>query len=427
MARYDVIVVGGGPAGMLAAAQAATAGARVLLLEKNDQVGKKMLITGGGRCNVTNQCEVSELIANIPGNGRFLYSALRQFSPQDLRGLLQKLGVATKVEDRGRVFPRSDKAADVVEALVKYLRQVGVTIRYQTSVEGVLSEEGHCRGVQIGDEVIPAQAVVIATGGLSYTRTGSNGDGYRMAKKVGHQVTKLYPAAVSITSDEPWILEREVQGLALSDVRLAIYNLQGKVLASERGDIIFAHWGLSGPGTLRVGRTVALEKQKNQAELQGRVDLFPDQTPEELEQRLLGDLPPGSKRSAKNLLTPLVPERLAKLLLLLAEIPAEKPQAQVSKGSWQRLLGLLKALPLRITGTRPLEEATVTAGGVHLKEINPKTMESKLMKGLFFAGEVLDVDAHTGGFNMQVAFSTGYVAGEGAAAHVQGNQVNLDE
>lgn len=418
--RYEVLVVGGGPAGIMAAARAAAAGTQVLLLDKNASLGRKMLITGGGRCNVTNQCDINEMISNIPGNGRFLYSALQQFSGQDVRSFLKQLGVPTKIEDKGRVFPSSDKAADVVDALAKHLQRLGVAIRYQTKVDELLIQEKRCIGVRVGQQRLWAKAVVVATGGLSYSKTGSTGEGYKMARQVGHQVTSLFPAAVSVTCSDLWIVNRNVQGLSLADVRLTVYNQQGKILATEMGDVIFTHWGLSGPGTLRVGRSVALQKQKDQkTELKAELDLFPLRKYEELENELLGVVASGGKRAVKNVLTTLLPERLVRVLADLAQIPLEVAAGQLNKNTWRSLICLFKAVPLHIKGTRPLEEATVTGGGVHIKEINPRTMESKLIKNLYFAGEVLDVDAHTGGFNMQVAFSTGFAAGDAAANQVK--------
>lgn len=420
MDRFEVIVVGGGPAGIMAAVRAAAAGVKVILLDKNESLGRKMLITGGGRCNVTNQCDINETISNIPGNGRFLFSALHQFSSTDVRNFLKQLGVTTKVEDKGRVFPSSDRAADVVNALTKHLQQLGVSIRNQTKVDELLIQDGRCIGVRVGQQKLLAKAVVVATGGLSYPKTGSTGDGYKMAEQVGHRVTPLFPAAVSVTCKDPWIVNREVQGLSLAEVRLSVYSQQGKILASEIGDVIFTHWGLSGPGTLRIGRTVALQKQRNKnIELKGELDLFPLRNQEEVEKELLEIESSSSKRAVKNVLAELLPERLARVLADLAKIPLETPARQLNKNAWRSLSCLLKAVPLHIKGTRPIEEATVTAGGVHIKEINPRTMESKIITGLYFAGEVIDVDAHTGGFNMQVAFSTGFAAGDAAASQVK--------
>ncbi|AEF94455.1 HI0933 family protein [Desulfotomaculum nigrificans CO-1-SRB] len=418
--NYDVVIVGGGPAGMMAAASAAAHGASVQLLEKNDQLGRKMLITGGGRCNLTNRADVAEMVANIPGNGKFVYSSLHRFSGQDLRNFFKRLGLATKVEDHGRVFPISDKAQDVVNALTKHLHQLGVRISLGTGVTSLMVENNHCRGVMVGETVIRAKAVVLATGGVSYPRTGSTGEGHKMAERVGHHVTKLFPAAVAITCTDPWIVQREVQGLSLANVNITVFNSRDKRLATETGDIIFTHWGLSGPGALRVGRAVALERQREpDAPIRGALDLFPTRSSEELA-RELGKLAQAApKKSVKNLLIMLVPERLVKVLLELAGMPPETPGGPLNKTQLAKLADLLKALPVHIKGTRPIEEATVTGGGVNIKEIDPRTMGSKLIRGLFFAGEILDVDAHTGGFNMQVAFSTGYVAGEAAALFVK--------
>ena len=412
---YDVIIVGGGPAGMLAAARAAELGTRVLLLEKNDFLGKKMLITGGGRCNLTNEANLEETIANIPGNGKFVYGALHRFSGQDLRALLKKMGLRTKVEEKGRVFPVTDQATDVVNTLLKYLQRQGVNIRYQTPVAALQIKNGCCQGVWVGEQMLPAKAVVIATGGLSYPKTGSAGEGHKMVQKAGHTVTPLFPSAVAITCNDSWIVQREVQGVSLPKVTLTLSNEKGKVLASEAGDIIFTHWGLSGPGALRVGRVVALACAKGQVPLRGEIDLFPGHTLQSLGELIKEKATAGSKRALKNILSSLLPERLNKVLITLAGLNPECPFAKLSINGLESLVRLMKALPLKVTGTRPLAEATVTGGGIHIKEIDPRTMASKLIQGLFFAGEIIDVDAHTGGFNMQVAFSTGYVAGEAAA------------
>ncbi|GAB6180442.1 NAD(P)/FAD-dependent oxidoreductase [Desulfotomaculum defluvii] len=401
---------------MMAAARAAALGARVQLVEKNESLGRKMLITGGGRCNLTNSADIDEMIANIPGNGKFVYSALHQFSGSDLRDFLRALGIKTKIEEKGRVFPVSNRASDVVQALVKYLQQSGVKISYGNKVDSLLVEDQICQGVRVNGQVILAKAVVVATGGLSYPATGSTGEGYKLAREVGHQVTPLFPAAVSITCNDQWILNREVQGISLKDTTITLYNQKGKILASEVGDLIVTHWGLSGPGALRVSRVVAKEGQRNtNALVQGKIDLFSGYSLSDLELKLLKSMGEAGKRSVKNILSEMIPERLAKVLLQLADISSERPANQVNGTEISNLASICKGLPIHITGTRPIQEATITAGGIKVKEINPRTMESKLIKGLFFAGEILDVDAQTGGFNMQVAFSTGYVAGEAAA------------
>lgn len=425
--QYQVAVVGGGPAGMMAAAKAADCGAKVVLLEKNPRLGKKMLITGGGRCNLTNIAGIDEMVSNIPGNGRFVYSSLHRFSGEDLRAFFGKLGIQTKIEDQGRVFPVSNSAGEVVDALERYLRQQGVGIQLEIAVDNLLVENKRCRGLVAGGRVIKTMAVVVATGGLSFPGTGSTGEGHRMARRIGHQVTPFFPAAVAITCTDPWITGREVQGISLEKVRITVYNSGGKKLASEMGDVILTHWGFSGPGALRVGRAVALEKQREPgAPMKGELDLFTMHTTGELAEKLQELAESGSKKSLKNCLAALLPERLVKVLLELAYISPEIPVARLIKGQRDAMVSLMKAVPVTIQGTRPLAEATVTGGGIHVKEVYPKSMESKLIKGLFFAGEILDVDAHTGGFNMQVAFSTGYVAGEAAAALARETLDELD-
>lgn len=414
---YDVIVVGGGPAGMMAAATAASGGAKTLLLEKNERLGKKMLITGGGRCNLTNNSDIEQMVANIPGNGKFVFSSLHRLSGQDLRTYFEKLGIKSKVEELGKVFPRSNSAAEVVDALEKRLIQLGIKIQYRKEVDSLLVDKGKCRGVICGGRAVKARAVVLATGGLSFPKTGSTGAGYKMTSEVGHTITPLFPAAVAVTCSDPWIKEKEVQGISMTAVNITVYSAKGKVLVSELGDIIFTHWGISGPGALRVGRSVALEVQKaGKTTIRGEIDLFPSHPVEEIIERFETLARQESKKIIKTTLSTLVPERLAKVVAELGGVVPQMIIGQVNKETWGSLAHLLKALPVSITGTRPIEEATVTGGGIAVKEINPRSMESKIIKGLFIAGEVLDVDAHTGGFNMQVAFSTGYVAGESAAA-----------
>lgn len=415
---YDVIVVGGGPSGLMAAAAAGLRGARVLLLEKKDKLGRKLAISGGGRCNVTNNKPVDELIRHIPGNGRFLYRALSTFGPRDIIRFFEALGVPLKEEDDGRMFPVSDRAKDVVAALVRRVREAGVAIRLNAPVAEVRYEGGRVRGVRLASgEVFDARAVVVAVGGMSVPHTGSTGDGYAWARTAGHTVTELYPTEVPITSDEPFIRDRRLQGLALRDVALTVWHpTKGKPLVTHRGDMLFTHFGLSGPAALRCSQFVVKARKATGAEaVTITLDLWPDRPEEALlaeRERLAGTQP---KKALKNALKALLPDRLVPIVLERSGVPGDVTCAHVSKAAWREVVHLLKAFPVRATGTRPLHEAFVTGGGVHVKEIDPRTMQSKLMHGLYFCGEILDVHGYTGGYNITAALSTGYVAGASAA------------
>lgn len=417
MSNYDVIVIGGGPSGLMASVAAAEHGASVLLIDKGAKLGRKLGISGGGRCNVTNVKERDELISHIPGNGRFLYSAFDHFNNQDIIAFFEGLGIALKEEDNGRMFPVSDKASSVVSALINKVRSLGVQIMTDSPVSHVIYEEGSVKGVQLGSgKTISSAAVIIATGGKSVPQTGSTGDGYPWAEAAGHTITELFPTEVPIISREEWIKSGELQGLSLRDVALTVWNPKGKKVISHRGDMIFTHFGLSGPIALRCSQFLRQVQRKSGTDtVEMSIDLFPDLNAQEVEAMVQDRLDQEPKKAIRNSLKGLLPERLIPLLLTKADLDGDITGHHVSKNGLLVLAGILKRMPVYVHGTRSLSEAFVTGGGVNLKEIDPKRMESKLMQGLFFCGEVLDIHGYTGGYNITAAFSTGYTAGKHAA------------
>lgn len=417
MSNFDVIVIGGGPSGLMASVAAAEHGASVLLIDKGAKLGRKLGISGGGRCNVTNVKERDELISHIPGNGRFLYSAFDHFNNQDIIAFFEGLGIALKEEDNGRMFPVSDKASSVVSALINKVRGLGVQIMTDSPVSRVIYGEGAVKGVQLGSgKTISSAAVIIATGGKSVPQTGSTGDGYPWAEAAGHTITELFPTEVPIISREEWIKSGELQGLSLRDVALTVWNPKGKKVISHRGDMIFTHFGLSGPIALRCSQFLRqVQRKSGNDTVEMSIDLFPDLNLQEVESSLQDKLDQEPKKAIRNSLKGLLPERLIPLLLAKADLDGDITGHHVSKIGLLALAGILKRMPVNVHGTRSLSEAFVTGGGVNLKEIDPKRMESKLMQGLFFCGEVLDIHGYTGGYNITAAFSTGYTAGKHAA------------
>ncbi|MCC8075384.1 MAG: NAD(P)/FAD-dependent oxidoreductase [Clostridiales bacterium] len=404
-----VIVIGGGAAGMMAAITAARAGAAVTLIERNEKVGRKLYITGKGRCNLTNRCPVEEALQNYPRGGRFLHSALSRFSPEDAQAFFEGLGVATKVERGNRVFPVSDRAADVIDALFYELRRLGVKtvtgrvtalLQTEDGVSGVLLEDGR---------TLRADAVIVATGGVSYPATGSTGDGYALAQSVGHT---LVPARASlvplVTAGEDC---QQMQGLSLRNVTLKVKNQKKKTVYEGFGELLFTHFGLSGPLVLSASACLqGFDKDKYSA----IIDLKPALSEKQLDERILRDFGQNPNRDVQNVLGGLLPRLMIPVMLRRTGIPPETKVHDVTKGQ-RRLVEELKTFRLEITGTRPVAEAIVTAGGVKLSEVNSTTMASKKCPGLYFAGEVLDIDGYTGGFNLQAAWATGAAAGRSAA------------
>lgn len=403
-----VVVIGGGAAGLMAAVIAGREGAKVTLLEKMNFVGKKMGITGKGRCNITNASDMSEFIKNTPGNGKFLYGAYERFTNEDLLQLLHDAGLETKVERGGRVFPASDSALDVRNTFMKLMKHYGVDVHLEELVKKILVTDGVVNGVVTDKETYFADAVVIATGGKSYPATGSTGDGYILAAEVGHKITDIRPSLVPIVTEESWV--KDLMGLSLRNVELSVIA-KNKVQAKMFGEMMFTHFGITGPIVLSLSHTVGkLMRKKNIGVIGLDINLKPALSPETLDKRLQKDFDLYSKKQLINGMKDLLPSRLIPLIIELSGIDPQKPINQISKEERQQLGYMLQHMPLTVKGLRPVEEAIVTAGGISLKEFNPKTMESKLVKGLYGAGEVLDIDAFTGGYNLQAAFSTGYVA-----------------
>ena len=405
-----VIVVGGGAAGMMAGIAAAENGNEVHLFEKNEKLGKKLFITGKGRCNITNACEMEDLMKQIVTNPRFLYSAFHTLDNMAVMDFFERIGLPLKTERGMRVFPESDHSSDVIKVLQKYLEQLGVTIYLNTEVRQIVEEDGQFKKIVYGSskKEMVADACIVATGGLSYQSTGSTGDGYRFAKELGHTVTKLSPSLVALNVEEQFA--KDLMGLTLKNVEVKL--LQGKkVLYFDRGEMLFTHFGVSGPLILSASSYVAEEIRKGKDLPILQIDLKPALTEEQLDARLLADFEEAKNKSFKNSLNQLLPQRMIEVIVALSGIDAEKKVNAISKEERRQLGYLLKHLTLHITGLRDYKEAVITKGGIDVKEIVPSTMESKLVQGLYFVGEVLDVDAMTGGFNLQIAWSTGYTAG----------------
>ena len=406
----SVLIIGAGAAGLMAAVFAAGAGAEVTVLERNEKPGKKIYLTGKGRCNVTNDCTMEEFLREVPQNPRFLYSALSFFSPEDMKNLLAENGCPTVTQRGRRVFPATEKASDVTRTLVRVAQQRGTRILLNQRVKRLLiGEAGRVTGAETEDGAQrAADAVILATGGVSYPATGSTGDGYRFAAEAGHTVLPAMPSLIGLESKEAW--PRELQGLSLKNVRITLKKGK-KSLYSEQGEMLFTHFGFSGPLILEASCHLPADIRECMLEL----DLKPGLTREQLNARVQRDLEAGSRKQIRNILPGLMPGSLAEIFPSICGLPAELPCNQVTASQREVLVNRMKTLPLDISGRRPIAEAVITRGGVSVKEVNPGTMESKLIPGLYFAGEILDVDAHTGGYNLQIAFSTGALAGHSAA------------
>lgn len=410
MKNFDVIVIGAGPAGLLAAGRAAELGGRVLVLEKMAGPGRKLLITGKGRCNITNNATIGEFIKHVYPNGRFLRNVFSQFYSNDILALLHKYGVETTLERGGRYFPASNKARDILEALLQWLAEYKVEIRYGQQVEKILLEEKQIKAVQVNGHVLPANNVVMAIGGKSYPATGSNGEGFDLLRQTGHTLQPLSPALVPIETAGD--TARRMQGLNLKNVRATVWA-NGKKVGDDFGEMLFTHFGLSGPIILTLSRLIVSElNKKHKVELS--IDLKPALDEQKLDNRLIRDLNEQGKKKMGNLFRNWLPASMIPVFIDLLQIDPDKPAHQVSSKERKKIRNLLKNMTFHITGHRAFKEAIITSGGIPTKEISPKTMESKRIKGLYFAGEMIDLDAETGGYNLQIAYSTGWVAGQSA-------------
>ena len=412
----NVLIIGGGPAGMLAGIKAAEEGNNVTILEKNNSFGRKLLITGKGRCNITSGLEISEFINNIPGNGRFLYSAFENFNNNDIIKLLREEGLDVKEERGNRIFPVTDNARDVLDALLNRIKKLKINIKLNCNVNKIIVQKGMAVGAEYNDkEEIFADKIILATGGLSYPNTGSTGDGYEMAKELGHSIKDIKPSLVPFETYQKNECKR-MQGLSLRNIGIKVKDTEkNKIIYEDFGEMLFTHFGVSGP--VIISSSAHLVRYKNIEELFKKrkirltIDLKPALTREKLDERILRDFEELKNKQFKNCLDKLLPQKLIPVMIERLKINPEKQVNEITKEERTRINEMLKNFELEISKFRPIDEAIITAGGVSIKEINPKTMESKLIPNLYFAGEIIDVDAYTGGFNLQIAYSTGYTAG----------------
>ncbi|MBD5159159.1 MAG: NAD(P)/FAD-dependent oxidoreductase [Ruminococcus sp.] len=399
----DIIIVGGGASGCFGAVQATRFGKSVLLFEPNEKLGRKLRITGKGRCNLTNNSDIQEHLKNIPVNNRFMYSAFSAFDAYDTMNFFEEIGVPLKTERGNRVFPVSDNANDIADALVREMKKSGVKV-IRKRVTELITENNICKGVKAGNETYYAESVLIACGGKSYQKTGSDGDGYRLAESVGHTITEIKPSLVPLVSPDKYCAD--MMGLSLKNVTLNLYD-RDRIIYSESGEMLFTHFGVSGPLVLSASSHIR-EMQSGRYKI--LIDLKPALTPEQLDNRIQRDFSENLNRDFINGIRKLLPAKMIPVMVRLSGISPEQKVNSITREQRHKFGELLKAFPVRISDFRPVEEAIITSGGISVREINPKTMESKIIKGLFFAGEVIDVDAYTGGFNLQIAFSTAYSA-----------------
>ena len=414
-----VIVIGGGPAGMMAAITAKENKNDVLIIEKNNQLGKKLLITGKGRCNITSSLEMEDFIKNTPGNGMFLYSAYQQFTNQDIIQFLKQQGLEVKEERGNRIFPVTDKSIDVLKCFTKKIKELDIDIKYNTRVVEILTEmvdgESTVIGVRTDKEIINANKVILATGGKSYPLTGSTGDGYQLVEKLGHSITEIKPSLVPLEVYDKAEC-KELQGLSLRNVEIKLIDIEkNKQIYEDFGEMLFTHFGVSGPTILsssaHLVRYKNIDKLFHEKKIVLKIDLKPALDEKKLNDRILRDFEDAKNKQFKNSLDKLLPQKLIPVVIIRSKMNPNKKVNEITKKEREQLIKEIKDFDIIIKGFRPIEEAIITSGGVNIKEINPKTMESKKVKGLFFAGEIIDVDSYTGGFNLQIAYSTGYVAG----------------
>ena len=410
-----VVVIGGGPAGMMSAISAAKSGDKVVLLEKNNILGKKILITGKGRCNITSSLDIDDFINNIPGNGRFLYSTFENFDNKDIIELLKKEGVSVKEERGNRYFPTSDRAEDVRMALERETKEAGVDVKLNSKVCGIEVVDNRVKSVVLENGKMDADKIILATGGKSYPLTGSNGEGYKIAEELGHTIKDVRGSLVPLIAEKS--VCSKMQGLSLRNVGIVLYDVEkDKKIYSDFGEMLFTHFGVSGPtilsGSAHLLRYKDVDKKISNGKIVLKIDLKPALSFEQLDARILRDFTEVKNKQFKNSLDKLLPKKMIDVVIDKSKIDPEKHVNEITREERMNLVKLLKGLVVRIDGFRPVDEAIVTAGGISVKEINPKTMESKIVSGLYFAGEIIDVDAYTGGFNLQIAYSTGFTAGK---------------
>ena len=410
-----VVVIGGGPAGMMAAITASQNGNQVTIVEKMQSLGRKLLITGKGRCNITSSLDIDDFIKNTPGNGMFLYSCYKQFTNQDIISFLKEQGLEVKEERGNRIFPVTNKSLDVLKCFTNKIKELNIEIKYNTSVKKIIVEENKVTGVKTNKEVLKADKVILTTGGKSYPLTGSTGDGYELAKELGHTVTKIKPSLVPLEIHDKNMC-KQLQGLSLRNINIQIEDIEkNKNIYDDFGEMLFTHFGVSGPTILsssaHLVRYKDIEEKMIKRKIILTIDFKPALTEEKLDNRILRDFEAQKNKQFKNSLDALLPQKLIPIIIGKSGISPNKKVNEVTKEERKKLVQMLKKFEIEIQKFRPIEEAIITSGGINIKEINPKTMESKIIKGLYFAGEIIDVDSYTGGFNLQIAYSTGYVAG----------------